>query len=61
MEFSRGLRLDLARVMLMEARPGQTVLEIAMASGFSHVSRFAMEYRKRFQESPSETLLNADR
>jgi AraC-like DNA-binding protein len=56
MEFSRGFRLDLAREMMLEASPGQTVLEIAMACGFGHVSRFAMEFRKRFQESPSETL-----
>lgn len=29
---------------------------IAMGWGFTHMGRFAVEYRKRFGESPSETL-----
>ncbi len=55
-EFSRQIRLDLAREMLMKARHGKTVLEIAMECGFAHISRFAASYSRRFHESPSETL-----
>lgn len=56
LEFSRHIRLESAREMLLKAAPGKTVLEIAMDCGFAHISRFAASYSKRFHESPSATL-----
>lgn len=56
MEFGRQIRLDYARKKLLNAKPGETVLEIAMDCGFAHISRFAASYAQRFHELPSETL-----
>jgi AraC-like DNA-binding protein len=36
--------------------PGASVTAVAMNFGFFHLGRFATSYRKRFGESPSETL-----
>ena len=33
-----------------------TVTEIAIASGFTHLGRFSVDYREHFGESPRETL-----
>ncbi|MFP5456117.1 MAG: helix-turn-helix domain-containing protein, partial [Alphaproteobacteria bacterium] len=33
-----------------------TVSELALEWGFTHLGRFSAEYRRRFQELPSETL-----
>jgi AraC-like DNA-binding protein len=53
----RMLRLSQVRRALLRAR-GQrfTVTEIAIDFGFGELGRFAVEYRKVFGESPSETL-----
>jgi AraC-like DNA-binding protein len=40
----------------MKAQPGENVTVLAMGFGFTHMGRFAVEYRQRFGESPSETL-----
>ena len=50
------VRLERARERLLAARPGVTVADIAFESGFAHGGRFAAAYRRRFGESPSETL-----
>ena len=60
-QFSRQIRLESARDMLLKATPGRTVLEIAMSCGFAHISRFAASYQRRFLESPSETLARSGR
>jgi AraC-like DNA-binding protein len=53
----RALRLDLARNELARAgQDGGSVASVALAHGFGSPSRFAADYRARFQESPSETL-----
>lgn len=52
----RNLRLDRAREELLEASIGSTVAEIAMRWQFTHLGRFSSEYRKRFGESPRDTL-----
>ena len=52
-------RLDLARRMLMEAEPGQSVTAAALECGFSNLGDFASRYRRRFGENPSRTLRNA--
>ncbi|MBT9246380.1 helix-turn-helix domain-containing protein (plasmid) [Gemmobacter fulvus] len=50
------IRLDLARVRLLAARPGETVTSIALETGFIHLSRFAQLYARTFGETPRETL-----
>ena len=57
MAYLRALRLDMARAELARAaRDGGSVASIALAHGFGSLSRFAADYRARFQESPSDTL-----
>jgi AraC-like DNA-binding protein len=53
----RRVRLDRVREALRTAVPGTTtVADIARSWGFAHLGRFAIEYRRRFGERPSETL-----
>ena len=40
----------------MRAEPKESVTEIAMTWGFSHMGRFSVEYRRRFGEIPSDSL-----
>jgi AraC-like DNA-binding protein len=56
MRYLRNARFQRAREALRRARPGASVTDIAMTWGFSHMGRFSVEYRRRFGESPSETL-----
>ena len=50
-------RMYLARRELVLADPSAaTVTEVATAHGFWELGRFAVEYRKLFEESPSSTL-----
>jgi len=59
MRHLRNARLDKIREMLVRAQPEESVTEIAMQWGFTHMGRFSIEYRRRFGESPSETLSRA--
>ncbi|HET9717945.1 MAG TPA: helix-turn-helix domain-containing protein [Pseudolabrys sp.] len=52
----RRARLARARQQLLNARPEDTVTEIALASGFNQLGRFAGTYRKSFGEHPSTTI-----
>jgi AraC-like DNA-binding protein len=52
--YLRGVRLDLARRALA-AGQGAGVTDIALASGFGHLGKFAHAYRLRFGETPSTT------
>ena len=61
MEFLRHVRMRLARQRLLHARPGDSVTGIATRCGFAHLGRFAVDYKRRFGESPSETLERAKR
>lgn len=54
-EFSRDLRLDLAREAIA-SRGDASVTQIALEFGFNHFGRFAQSYGARFGEKPSETL-----
>ena len=54
--YIRSRRLELARADLTDAGRGMTVTEIATRWGFTHLGRFAADYRDRFCESPSQTL-----
>jgi AraC-like DNA-binding protein len=56
MRYLRDARLRKVRQMLLRADPGASVTDIAMSVGFSHMGRFSVEYRRRFGESPSQTL-----
>jgi AraC-like DNA-binding protein len=56
MRYLRAARLDKVREALRRAEPQESVTEIAMRLGFSHMGRFAIEYRKKFGERPSDTL-----
>ena len=57
--FSQYCRLGSARRELLN--PGEkdflTVTKAASRSGFSEMGRFAVEYKKLFGESPSQTLM----
>ena len=50
------LKLQRVRQALLNPEQPQSVTEIATAWGFFQLGRFATEYRKRFGESPSDTL-----
>jgi AraC-like DNA-binding protein len=57
MGYLKNHRLNLAHARLKAgAEDGSSVTEIAMASGFSHLSKFAHDYAERFGELPSATL-----
>lgn len=58
MTYLRNVRLGRAHEDLLEgdADASSPVTEIAYRWGFSHVPRFAANYRERFGETPSETL-----
>lgn len=55
-QFVRGRRLDQARAVLLDARPGTRVTDVAFAAGYEHLGRFASDYKARYGESPSRTL-----
>lgn len=60
MEFARERRFDLARRELLDGAPGTTVMDVGASLGFgSSPGRFSVEYRRRFGESPSDTLAAA--
>jgi AraC-like DNA-binding protein len=58
MGYLRDRRLERAREELIDAVPvdGVTVTEVAYRWGFKHLSNFAVLYRQRWGESPSDTL-----
>jgi AraC-like DNA-binding protein len=56
MSYLQELRMAQARRELLEPRPGFSVSEVARKWGFAHLGRFAQDYKRKFGESPSETL-----
>ena len=57
MQFLKARRLDAAYRELLGTESGTaTVTEIANRYGFSHLSKFAIDYKRAFRESPSATL-----
>ena len=56
--YIRDRRLDRVRAELADASSsaGTTVTEVAHRWGINHLGRFAVDYRARFGESPSQTL-----
>lgn len=57
--YLRETRFERARADLEAAAPGDTVEAIARRWRFSHVGRFAADYRRRFGELPSDALKRA--
>ncbi|MGQ3215049.1 helix-turn-helix domain-containing protein [Shinella sp.] len=57
MQFARDCRLDHVRDRLLAGDPATTsVTTVAMQLGFWELGRFAIAYRRRFGERPSDTL-----
>lgn len=57
--YLRERRFQKANAELLGAEPDLGVTSLALRLGFSHLGRFAVEYRQRFGEAPSETLRKA--
>ena len=58
-ELVASRRLEIARSMLSSGR-APTVTMAALHSGFSHLGRFSVVYKRAFGESPSDTLARTD-
>ena len=59
-QYLRGLRLIEARqILLSKEVPAPSVTEVALRCGFRELGRFAVDYRLKFGESPSDTLRHA--
>jgi transcriptional regulator GlxA family with amidase domain len=56
LRFLHAERLEKARRQLLIARADTSVTRIAANCGFSHLGRFALAYRDRYGETPSDTL-----
>ncbi|KFL49226.1 anthranilate 1,2-dioxygenase regulatory protein AndR [Burkholderia pyrrocinia] len=56
MQYLRATRLDHARELLRGAASDRRIADVALDCGFTHLGRFAIAYREKFGESPSETL-----
>lgn len=59
MRYLRDLRLERVRQDLLDPRQPRSVTEVATRWGFFQLGRMAVEYRKRYGESPRDTLLRA--
>src|SRR5262245_43141831 len=56
LEAVHDARVDDARRQLVRAAPGTKVMDVAARSGIAHFGRFSIEYRRRYGETPSQTL-----
>lgn len=56
MRYLRDLRMDKVREALLDADGIHNVTTVATQWGFFELGRFAAEYRRRYGESPSDTL-----
>lgn len=54
--YQKSLRLNRVRQDLLKAAKKTRVTDIAVRWGFTHLSRFAADYRQMFGERPRETL-----
>ncbi len=62
MAFLKAVRLDRARESLRRASvEGGVITDIALSVGYGHLSRFSSDYRLRFGERPSDTLVGESR
>ncbi|HJS32464.1 MAG TPA: helix-turn-helix domain-containing protein, partial [Alphaproteobacteria bacterium] len=56
MQYLRNARYAKIRGDLVRADGEAGVTEVALRWGITHMGRFSIEYRRRFGESPSQTL-----
>lgn len=59
MRYLRDLRMERVREDLLDPRQPRSVTAIVTRWGFFQLGRFAIEYRRRYGETPRETLLKA--
>src|SRR5437762_5869137 len=52
----RDISFERARHELLQGSLGARVMDVALRSGFPHCGRFSGEYRRRYGETPSQTL-----
>jgi AraC-like DNA-binding protein/Flp pilus assembly protein TadD len=52
----RDIGFERARSELLQGASDARVTDIALRSGFPHCGRFSVEYRRRYGETPSQTL-----
>ena len=52
----RDIGFERARRELLQGSPGEKIMDVAARCGFPHFGRFAVEYRRRYGEMPSQTL-----
>ena len=52
----REIGLECARRELLQGAPGVTIMDVALRCGFPHCGRFSIAYRRRYGETPSQTL-----
>src|SRR5438445_10649033 len=52
----RDIRFECARRELLQGQPDAKVMDVALRCGFPHCGRFAIEYRRRYGETPSQTV-----
>ena len=52
----RDIRFENARRELLQGLPDARVMDVALRCGFPHCGRFSVEYRRRYGETPSQTL-----
>jgi len=52
----RDIGFDRARRDLLQGARGEKVMDVAARCGFPHFGRFSVGYRRRYGESPSQTL-----
>ncbi|MFO2465625.1 AraC family transcriptional regulator [Pseudomonas sp. 15FMM2] len=60
MAYLKKYRLSAVRQEILEHGAIRTISEIALGWGFTHLGRFSAQYRKLFDESPSQTLQRND-
>jgi transcriptional regulator GlxA family with amidase domain len=59
MVYVRNARFARVREALRRAGVEERIVDIAALWGFDHMGRFAVEYRRRFGERPSDTKASA--
>ncbi len=56
LEALHDIRFESARRQLLHGATGMKVMDVALRCGFPHFGRFSIEYRRRYGETPSQTL-----
>lgn len=56
MAYFKKVRLNLAKDALRKGATGVTVSQIATSVGYTQLGRFSTDYKRRFGETPSQTL-----